>query len=349
MPPSSYHHPAATSPPLPPPTATSRLLTRHEHTSTSTTGSCSNDRQAAAMTGTAAKTTKVNPSQTPVNTGSQSMAVSRRDAGEVKSSECLPTRAKEHDSKQSREVNQFAQAGTEYKVQKGHYEDLIETWRKTHSRPETGEFKTQKNLKRYLDMKSMQDQANAEEQQGLIWPALRLKQRTEIVRRFWRHREPLFSAWHAGGSPCSLLFANPKNGYPYSPPKMRFTTKVWHPNISSQTGAIGLLKSDWSPAITLRSALICLQILLSVPEPKEPQDAVVAKQYLTDHAAFTATARRWTEEFAMVSSAEYNRKVQMLIEMGFPETLVKNTLEAAGGDETVALERLLYKVDRRMN
>ncbi|GJZ34781.1 ribonuclease H-like domain-containing protein [Tanacetum coccineum] len=52
----------------------------------------------------------------------------------------------------------FAQGRNEYKVQKGHYEDLIETWRKTHSRPETGEFKTEKNRKRYLDMKSMQDQ-----------------------------------------------------------------------------------------------------------------------------------------------------------------------------------------------
>ncbi|GJT87715.1 hypothetical protein Tco_1069432 [Tanacetum coccineum] len=38
----------------------------------------------------------------------------------------------------------FAQGRNEYKVQKGHYEDLIETWRKTHSRPETGEFKTEK-------------------------------------------------------------------------------------------------------------------------------------------------------------------------------------------------------------
>ncbi|GJV29372.1 Myc-type, basic helix-loop-helix domain-containing protein [Tanacetum coccineum] len=43
----------------------------------------------------------------------------------------------------------FAQGRNEYKVQKGHYEDLIETWRKTHSRPETGEFKTEKNRKRY--------------------------------------------------------------------------------------------------------------------------------------------------------------------------------------------------------
>jgi ubiquitin-protein ligase len=28
--------------------------------------------------------------------------------------------------------------------------------------------------------------------------------------------------------------------YPFMPPKMKFDTKVWHPNISSQTGAICL-------------------------------------------------------------------------------------------------------------
>nr|GEU52191.1 ubiquitin-conjugating enzyme E2 27-like [Tanacetum cinerariifolium] len=50
-------------------------------------------------------------------------------------------------------------------------------------------------------------------------------------------------------------------------------------------------------------------------EPKDPQDAFVSKQYLTYHDAFTATAWRWTKDFAMVSSAEYNRKVQKLIEM----------------------------------
>ena len=31
--------------------------------------------------------------------------------------------------------------------------------------------------------------------------------------------------------------------YPFEPPKMKFITKVWHPNISSQTGAICLVRS----------------------------------------------------------------------------------------------------------
>lgn len=29
--------------------------------------------------------------------------------------------------------------------------------------------------------------------------------------------------------------------YPFEPPKMKFNTKIWHPNISSQTGAICLV------------------------------------------------------------------------------------------------------------
>ena len=53
-----------------------------------------------------------------------------------------------------------------------------------------------------------------------------------------------------------------------------------HPNISSQSGAICLdiLKDQWSPALTLKTALLSIQALLSAPEPDDPQDAVVAQQ-----------------------------------------------------------------------
>nr|AFK44991.1 unknown [Lotus japonicus] len=133
------------------------------------------------------------------------------------------------------------------------------------------------------------------------------------------------------------------DGYPFEPPKMRFTTKVWHPNISSQSGAICLdiLKDQWSPALTLKTALLSVQALLSAPQPDDPQDAVVAQQYLKDYQTFVNTARYWTESFAKVSSRGIEDKVQKLVEMGFPEAQVRSILESVGGDENLALERLL--------
>ena len=88
--------------------------------------------------------------------------------------------------------------------------------------------------------------------------------------------------------------------YPFKPPKMKFDNKVYHPNISSVTGAICLdiLKNAWSPVITLKSALISLQALLQSPEPNDPQDAEVAQHSLRDRQSFDKTAALWTKLYA---------------------------------------------------
>lgn len=131
------------------------------------------------------------------------------------------------------------------------------------------------------------------------------------------------------------------DGYPFEPPKMKFSTKVWHPNISSQSGAICLdvLKDQWSPALTLKTALLSIQALLSDPQADDPQDAVVAQQYLRDYNTFVGTARYWTDAFAKPSSG-LDETVQRLVEMGFPEAQVRTILELVGGDENLALESL---------
>ncbi|KAH8652222.1 ubiquitin-conjugating enzyme [Xylariales sp. PMI_506] len=83
--------------------------------------------------------------------------------------------------------------------------------------------------------------------------------------------------------------------YPFRPPIMKFDTKVWHPNISSQTGAICLdtLSTAWSPVLTIKSSLLSLQSLFESPEPKDPQDAEVAKMLMNDPDAFNHKAHEW--------------------------------------------------------
>ncbi|RXW15412.1 hypothetical protein EST38_g10441 [Candolleomyces aberdarensis] len=90
------------------------------------------------------------------------------------------------------------------------------------------------------------------------------------------------------------------DSYPFQPVKMKFITKVYHPNVSSASGAICLdiLKDAWSPVLTLKSTLISLQSLLCSPEPNDPQDAEVAKHYMTSRPSFEETARYWTRIYA---------------------------------------------------
>mmetsp|Transcript_38963 Transcript_38963/g.64712 ORF Transcript_38963/g.64712 Transcript_38963/m.64712 type:complete len:200 (-) Transcript_38963:374-973(-) len=136
------------------------------------------------------------------------------------------------------------------------------------------------------------------------------------------------------------------NDYPFVPPKMKFDTKIWHPNISSESGAICLdiLKNEWSPALTIRTALLSLQALMSAPEPDDPQDAVVAKQFKDKHSEFISTARYWTETFA-APKQDTNDKLKALMDMGFTEQQCRHALELKKGDQNEAVNYLLSAAD----
>lgn len=60
--------------------------------------------------------------------------------------------------------------------------------------------------------------------------------------------------------------------YPIDPPTMQFETRICHPNIHFETGevCIDVLKTQWTPAWTLASALLAIQAMLSDPEPDSP-------------------------------------------------------------------------------
>ncbi|KAG7865211.1 hypothetical protein KL918_004793 [Ogataea parapolymorpha] len=87
--------------------------------------------------------------------------------------------------------------------------------------------------------------------------------------------------------------------YPMLAPKVRFLTKIYHPNID-RLGRICLdvLKANWSPALQVRTILLSIQALLSSPNPDDPLANEVAEEWKSNEQNAIKTAREWTERFA---------------------------------------------------
>ena len=105
----------------------------------------------------------------------------------------------------------------------------------------------------------------------------------------WLHNVPTYVSWYVSSDHEQVQLALMDILYPFLWYSSDFSNLFWrHPNISSQNGAICLdiLKDQWSPALTLKTALLSLQALLSSPAPDDPQDAVVAQQVWTEYFLF---------------------------------------------------------------
>jgi ubiquitin-conjugating enzyme (huntingtin interacting protein 2) len=136
--------------------------------------------------------------------------------------------------------------------------------------------------------------------------------------------------------------------YPYKPPKMRFGVKLWHPNVSSQTGAICLdvLGKEWSPALTIRTVLLSLQALLATPEPDDPQDAVVAEMYKANFPEFERKAKEWTKIFAHGREETEEEKVKKLVSfLDVGEERARKALEKHQWNEMAAISSIDFDED----
>jgi len=141
------------------------------------------------------------------------------------------------------------------------------------------------------------------------------------------------------------LDINIPDSYPFNPPKVKFVTKIWHPNISSVTGAICLdiLKDQWAAAMTLRTVLLSIQALLQAAEPDDPQDAVVARQYKEDPEMYKKTAKHWAQVYAgapRTGDNEFDDKLQQLLTMGISEHEARTALSTYAWDVERAVESI---------
>lgn len=88
--------------------------------------------------------------------------------------------------------------------------------------------------------------------------------------------------------------------YPFKPPKIRFTTRIYHPNISSQGDiCLDLLHDKWSPALNIRTVLLSLCSLFTDPNPEHGLEQEILQVYRNDKRTYEANAREWTRKYAI--------------------------------------------------
>lgn len=88
--------------------------------------------------------------------------------------------------------------------------------------------------------------------------------------------------------------------FPFKPPKVKFITKILHPNIDCYGNiCLDILNKNWSPVLNVTKLLLSISSLLTDPNPDDPLDGDLAYIYKNDYQKFIKMARIYTLKHAI--------------------------------------------------
>lgn len=89
------------------------------------------------------------------------------------------------------------------------------------------------------------------------------------------------------------------NTYPFTPPRMRFRTPIYHCNINKAgMVCIDVLQTEWSAAWTVSAVLLGITTLLTECNPFDPLVSKIAIEYLNNRREHDRKALMWTRRYA---------------------------------------------------
>ncbi|XP_060064193.1 ubiquitin-conjugating enzyme E2 D2B-like [Ylistrum balloti] len=94
--------------------------------------------------------------------------------------------------------------------------------------------------------------------------------------------------------------------YPFRPPKIKFGTKIFHPNVEKDGKiCMDFLQSEWKPSFSIAYILMAISSLMHTPNTDNPANPDIANMYINNQEDFVKTAMEWTSAHAIRTSQVY--------------------------------------------